>query len=556
MKIFNEEQILDPGFRKMVIKEIKGPENVSRKNEALKRYEIFKDNTKKWVLESLEDEGLREDTLKLMKSRASNISIAKKIIKKLARAYTNGVEREVDGSSDAIETLAKELDMNSKMSKADQYVQLQKNVLVGCMPIENSVESYEGKDVYDLQLKVLDPHQFDVIEYHSNREKAMVVILSDFLERSKLNRTEVLLGGDGRSLVTTPSYGKGDQKDQVIADTPSDQGSNRETFIWWSNNYHFTTDANGEVIPEISPEELKNPIELMPWVTLAEDQNGSYWAEGGDDLVDGSILINKIITDMYSIAFHQGWGQMVISGKDIPNDLPVGPRKALILSQNSSDDPTPQVYFANANPPLGDWMSMIEQFTALLLSTNNLSPRTVAGKLDGADPISGISKLIDQSESTVDVSERQKMYIDNEPILWEIIRRWQVLLKDAKALSSAFDEIEVISDTNVKLEFGHPQPVITEDERLKNVETRKRIGLDTEIDLIKELNPGMSTEDAEKKLAEIKAQKLQNMHDFMTQGFTNNQDQQSQDQQSQDNQNQNDQANQGDDLNGSVQNQS
>lgn len=247
---------------------------------------------------------------------------------------------------------------------------------------------------------------------------------------------------------------------------------------------------------------------------------------------------------------------MVISGKDIPNDLPVGPRKALILSQNSSDDPTPQVYFANANPPLGDWMSMIEQFTALLLSTNNLSPRTVAGKLDGADPISGISKLIDQSESTVDVSERQKMYIDNEPILWEIIRRWQVLLKDAKALSSAFDEIEVISDTNVKLEFGHPQPVITEDERLKNVETRKRIGLDTEIDLIKELNPGMSTEDAEKKLAEIKAQKLQNMHDFMTQGFTNNQDQQSQDQQSQDNQNQNDQANQGDDLNGSVQNQS
>lgn len=527
MKLFNEDQILDEAFRAKVIKEITSQENINRKNESLRRYEIFKDRIKKWVVESLQKEGLKEDTLLLMESRASNISICKKVVKKLARAYVNGVERETqdEQSKNAIEELVRELDFNSKMLKTDQYVQLFKNVLVGVLPELNTEESDDNSSKYDLAVRVMPPHRYDVIEDYANPEKAKVVILTDFVERNRAYSGQTLLSGDGRMEGVVPRFDQGNQVDEIIADHPDDEGRNSRTFIWWSQKYHFTTDDRGRIIPELSPEDgQSNPIEMMPWVTFAEDQDHNYWAQGGDDLIDGSILINKLLTDTYSIAFHQGWGQMVISGKDIPDKLPVGPRKALILPQNSSDDPAPQVYFANSNPPLDAWMSMVEQFTALLLSTNNLSPRTVSGKLDAVDPASGISRLIDQSESTVDIGERQKIFKDNEPIIWEVTRRWVDVLKESSSLSESFDLIGQFKDSTVQLEFNHPQPVITEKEKLENIKARKDLGLDTEIDLIKALNPGMTDDEAEKKLLKIKEQKLENMSRMMN-GISQQEDQ-------------------------------
>ena len=44
-RLITEDQILDPEFRAKVIKEITATENVTRKKEHLKRYEVYKDQT-------------------------------------------------------------------------------------------------------------------------------------------------------------------------------------------------------------------------------------------------------------------------------------------------------------------------------------------------------------------------------------------------------------------------------------------------------------------------------------------------------------------------------
>ena len=116
------------------------------------------------------------------------------------------------------------------------------------------------------------------------------------------------------SSVSAPA---GDGIDQKIADKKEDENTNLEsekTYIWWSDKYHFTTrgsqmiDENGmpfEPIDE-NDERILNDIEEMPMVNFAVDQDNSFWAEGGEDLVDAGIVVNSMLTQVNHIGVVQG----------------------------------------------------------------------------------------------------------------------------------------------------------------------------------------------------------------------------------------------------------
>ena len=53
MKIKTEDDLLKIEVRQRIIAEIRGPENITRKRESKKRYECYKDGTKKYVIQSL-----------------------------------------------------------------------------------------------------------------------------------------------------------------------------------------------------------------------------------------------------------------------------------------------------------------------------------------------------------------------------------------------------------------------------------------------------------------------------------------------------------------------
>jgi hypothetical protein len=517
-KLVSEEQLLDEGFRKAVIQEIVGTENVSRKSCALKRYEVFRDQIKKWVIDSLAKEKLDADTVAQMENRARNISIAKKIVKNLAQSYVHGVTRKVESEEDTktIEALAREMDFNTKMIKVDQYMQLFKNCTMQIFPqIDTAASSRAGKEKNRIAARVLAPYQYDVIEDINDHERMRAVILTDFTERDNSQLLSVLPSDDGRQAVSkTPKMHGGDRQEQIIADHPSDQGMDHRTFIWWSDQYHFTTDSKGAIIDKLSPEDFQNPIQMLPFVNFAEDQDGEFWAQGGDDVVDGCILVNKQITDMNAIAYHQGWGQGVITGKNVPKQFETGPHNWVILESTEEGESPPNMFFASASPPLGDWMRMVEQYVALLLSTNDLSPRHVSGKLDATDFPSGIAMLVEDSESTVDNTTRQTKFRDQEPIAWEATRKWQDTELEADALVDDFKEIGSFKDSDVKLKFRPPNPVISEKEKVEELKARKDLGIDTMIDLIMKDNVDMSREEAEQKAKEIQEEKLKKVAAF------------------------------------------
>lgn len=513
MKLISEEQLLDPDVRKLIIDEINLDNNLRRKNEALKRHEIFKDNTLKYVLKKLENEGLKKDTLILMSNRASNISICKKIVQKLARAYQEGVSRETgdDNLNQQISLLSLLLDFDNQMKKVDRYLRLQRNCLPWVMPEKCS--GVNEPDSWILKMKVLGPWQYDAVDNVRDPDRPIAIILSDFHGTNSINKF-----ASGRNQVNyTDSEGTEwrNEQDMGVAEGGNVTHTGPvQSYIFWGNKYHFTCDKNGQIISQLSPQDLLNPIGEIPGDPLAKDRDDGFWASGGEDLADGAILVNTLLTDMFAILFMQGWGQTVITAPkgSIPKEIEAGPHHAMVFEYDSKKgQERPQVQVVSSNPPVAHWMSAIEQYVALLLSTNNLSPSTVAAKLDVHNAASGIAMLIEKSESTEDITDSQGYLAKSERRLWSKIVKWYNIYQRTKTLDNEFAAAGTLPDRlDVSAKFRPPTMVVTEGERLDNMAKKKSLAIVEMVDLIKEENPNMTDQEAEQKLLKIKKDRLEN----------------------------------------------
>ncbi|MBL0320684.1 MAG: hypothetical protein IPP74_15525 [Alphaproteobacteria bacterium] len=509
---YNEQSVLDPLFRSKVISQIRATENKRRKNEAFKAYECFKDQTSRYVAQLLLNQFDNQTVLE-MQYAMTNISFTRKIVDKLARVYANGVERTTEKKKDqkALDEMTYLLKLDAIMKEANRYLKLEKNVdlYVKPVPVQET-----GK--YKLVVEALCPFLYDVIEDPNDSSVAMCHILSNFRPDSQ-NQYSLNPATEGRTSLSSTLFSivppRGDNVDDIISDSPTD--SNPDQYIWWTNKYHFTTDAKGMIISE---GEVTNPIGVSPFVGLSAEKYGSYWAPGGKDIIEAGIRINAVLTHINHISITQGYGQLTMIGKNLPKAIKTGPNHCIQLIQEEGE-PTPSVSFLSANPPIGDLMKVVEAYVALLLSTNNLSTSGFSASLSGnaSSFASGIAMMLDKSESMEDTKEQEQQFVEAEPKLWSIISKWQNLYKSLDLLTPEFQEVSLPLDLDPSVEFKPSQTIVSEKEKLEIIKIKQELGLITDLDAIKLDNPNLSDEAAVQKLEEIKAEKELKMQEFQEQ---------------------------------------
>ena len=503
MRIKNENEILDPAVRKQIIEEILGSENQRRKQEAYKRYLTYKDQTKAFVVEQLQKQ-FDSSTVKEMEYCLANISLCRKVIDKLARVYNNGVRREVQRDeklTESLEKLSKELEINSELRKANKFLKLQKNLAFYIKPCP--IYYADGSEKYSLKLEPMNPYLYDAVEHYYDRTKPMCFILSDF-EYSTVQYTSLDAATVGRTASPDPQgVKKGDGIDQSIADQPDD--AKTKQFVWWSDSYHFVTDESGTIISEGT----ENPIKMMPIVNFALDQDGQFWAQGGDDLIDGSVLINSILTHNQHVAITQGYGQFYMKGKNLPRNIKIGPSKAIIMEYDEGE-PVPEIGYASSNPQIDALRGLVESYIALLLTTNNLSTSAVAAQLGQSNMApSGIALMIDKAESMEDVNDQRQIFLDKEHEIWEIIAAWLNLYGDM--LDDSLKGYALPDEIELNIKFHDAPVVVSESEKLQNFKLRKELGLDSMLDLIMKDNPSLTKQEAEEKLKSLMEDKMVSM---------------------------------------------
>ncbi len=533
-----EEQIhSSEEIRLKLIKSFDADRNRHRKREAFKAYECLKDKTVNYVLELLIKQ-FDHSTVLEMHYAISNISILRKVIDKLAKVYGNGVKRTmpapegetpakpapvgkvvanvIDPRTQSIEDLTDFLDLNAVMKKANRFFRTFKNTLVYVRPLPMD-------DKFTITAEVRAPFSYDVVPKPENPKEPLAVVLSDYL----CERETMYSLGDAAAAGRTIGIVR-DVKPPELVGLTQDDGNDTREFIWWTKSYHFTTNAKGVIKPQDNDAETHdlagdaNPIGELPFVNFCGEQDHGFWAEGGEDLVDAGIKINTMITNVRHIAVSQGYGQMYMTGKNLPKSVKVGPNHCIQL-QHEEGEPTPTVGFMEANPPINELKGLIEMDVALMLSTNNLSTSNFSSQLSGTtgkDMSSGVALLIDRSESVEDIEEQAKVFIKKEPEVWVKIAKWHEVYLARQLLVEDLAAIEVPDGIEeVQLQFPSAKPIISETEQLAIFTARKTLGMDTMLALIMRDDPSLSEGEAQEKLDKINAEKQANAQAFMAQGL-------------------------------------
>lgn len=506
MRLERESDILDPDFRKHVMKEINSEENKARKAAAYRRYEIYKKKIAYHLKQNLVEEGFRDATIKGMMSRSTSIGYATKIINKKARCYQFGVTRTTgnDEVDERIGQLARVLNVTESQKKVDRFSELHMNAAMLIVPVPVD----EDETSFTLEWRPLQPWSYDVIEDPNRPERGKIWILTDYSDeqRGLIPATEAEAGVHYKD--RSPIRRFRNRFDDTIADNPLDQGEGRKVEpIWWSDNYHFTTSPDGS---QIKSETTDNPIQRIPIVNYAIDQDGFFWAEGGDDIIEGTVLLNKMQTELNFILTLQGFGIPIISGINLPNDIEYGPGRPIYAEKNNAEDPDIKVDFVNPSPPVDGWMRTIEMDLALLLSTNEVSPGSVANTLNAQNFQSGIAMMLDKAEAVNEIDDKQSMFVDGERQSWDITFRWKG--EFGNRLIDDLDVGPIPDDAHnlMSFKFHDAKVMETEKERLENIKLRKELGINEQVDLILIDNPDMTREEAEEKVASIREERRNN----------------------------------------------
>lgn len=526
IQMINDEQILSIEFRRKILDEINGWENKERKKRAAATWEIWRDGVKPFVMQRLEAQGFKKETLEIMKQRASNVNLLKKIVSKKARSYAKGADRSImtDGKENDeqatkdLEAVCSAMGLTQAMKRLDKYRQGVRNGIGYIYP--EKVE-HEGKLLWSLRTKTLYPHLYDVIPDSNDHEKPRCFILSPFADEASVLEQPSIGGGDGRQVGTyaNPAYRR-DMIEQGIANSPRDTGAQKREYVWWTAKYHFTTNDKCEIIKEKSGDVVdlgngtaghKNPIGRLPCFNICQEQDGEYWALGGDDLVDGTVLLNIKLTDMEAILHMQGWGQLKVTGQNLKNkNFQVGPQVALLLETEAGAEVQTDASILSHDPHTDDHLKSAEVHVALLLTTNNLSVKSVSTNLQASSLASALAKMVDEAEVLDDVSEDQEYYAAKEKEAVRIGSAWVEVLRPTRELIPELMATKPIKVQQMVTYFHKQDQVVTEAERLANLRARKDLGIDTMVDIIKKDNPGMTDAQAEKKLLEIIQEKEKN----------------------------------------------
>lgn len=432
-----------------------------------------------------------------------------------------------DPKTEALEAFCDYLKFDKAMRKCNRYYRTFANTLAYAKPVP------DGDGKFDIKIEIVPPFHYDVVEQPGNPHLPLAIVLSDYRpsRRTLYYLGDAAVAGRGARVANVIDAPIQDYSTTSGIITQKDDQDDEREWVWWTKNYHFTTDKNGVIKEDaistapddVIEESNDNPIGELPFEVFAGEQDDRFWAEGGTDLVESTIAINTDLTNLRSIGTNQGYGQMYMTGENLPKSIKVGPTHCIQM-EYTKDQAEGKVGFLNSNAPIGDLKSIIETQVALMLTTNNLSTSSVAASMSGnKDFASGIALMIDKAESIEDINDQAKVFIEKEPcVLSKAAKMWQIY-KDAGLLTDAGVEAEPPEDIEEEqVSFPSPQPILSEMDQLAVISKRKDLGLNTAIELVQRDNPGMSMQEAQDKLDRIRAEKMDNAAKFGVPGGPTN----------------------------------
>jgi hypothetical protein len=440
----------DADFRRLIINEITGEENLSRKRFEQRKFDVYRNRQDRYVIEKLESE-LKPDFVQRMR-KVLSINPCKRIIDEMASLYRSEPERTFEGADERaqaqIDELYESAMVDAKMRLANAYYKLHDQCAIYVAPRDGIVD-----------IRVLSPKDYDVIPDAENPERAQSYILSTWDSDLHSSYDE-----SNANSATHTDYYFNDKMNQNIADD-SDRLA-RKTFIVWDRDVHFTMNGLGEVVSPIVP----NPIGVLPFIDVAIEKDFQFFVRRGSGVVEFTIDLLAQLSDLASISRIQGYSQGVISSTEEPKPITVGPDRIMWLKKDPNAPPgfEPSFQFVSPSPDLAGGLEIIDSQVKMFLSSQGLDASTVSGKGEKRSFASGVDHLLANIDKFQASQQDMSLFRWVETQLFDILRAWSNVLQGVRvgpvALNDSLQGGIIPESVELSIKFEAPHAVRTQTE--------------------------------------------------------------------------------------------
>jgi len=483
--------------RRKIIEEIKSDENISRKREMQKRFDIYWDRQDRYVEEKLRNE-FSDKTVNEMR-KVLSINVSKKIINDKASLYAEPPERTFEDANDKeiehLENLYKYLRVNTNNKRANRYYKLQQQNIAMMIP--------DGKG--GLKMKAIPMQQLDVIPDVDNPEEAYAYILNVW---DLDNRASYEMNSPGSTSQTDQDYNKNDRLNQTIAD-PNDRLGAQERYVVWTPELHFTMDGFGKHITEIK----ENPIApMLPFIDISDEKDFQFYVRRGQNITEFAIDFSLVLSDLSNISRLQGYSQAVIVSEKLPQNMRIGPNHVLHLKPNpKAPEMKPEFSFVSPSPDMAGSLQLLEATINFFLSAEGEDTSAITSG-QTRQYTSGIDRalaLLDRFQAS---SEDADLFKQIEQSELDLIIAWNNVLQGTNEVSPKFTGPKLNEKITVSVKYAPPRAFKSVEEIEKSVQNRLEMGMISEVEALAELRE-ISDEEAEVILEKIKEFDLKQIED-------------------------------------------
>jgi hypothetical protein len=440
MSIFNEKEL--------IISHIKKHESEIGFNESI--FEILEGDLLSHVAASLKEQ-LSENSYSSAMERVAPINIFRKINDKLSTLYVDDPKRntELDSDQELIDDYTKEASINTFMEDLNKGYNAYK---------WSVIELYEDEGV---KSRVLPSHQF--LPYGNDKKNPLkVTAIIKFM---------------------------GDQTKD-----PSTSGLKRKKTVrkYWvySNEEFMAIDSDGDLVEEDMVEnDGINPFGVLPFVFASKSRYLLVPKPDKDDL-KLSILFPVLLTDLNFAA--KFLAHSIFYGIDIDSDnLKLSP-DAVWIFKSDEDGKKPEVGTIKPEVSIDEVLTLAKEQIGAWLDTKNVKVGSI-GKMDGSAASSGISKIIDESDTSRERKKQEKFFKAIELQYWRVLATMHNRLVEAKRIRNmkTFSEPKNLI---VTVKYSEQKPIQSRLDKITELKTERDAGFKSTKTAIKELNPDMDEE--------------------------------------------------------------
>ena len=414
--------------------------------------DIYEGNLIEYVEQSMQQE-FSANAFEAAKVRIAPINILKRTTDKLAKVYSQGVERSSATDNDLVTEYEEVLDLDNEMSNADSMLNLLRSI---------AFEPYVKDGVP--KLRVLTPNQFTVWSNDSH---------------DKTNPTAFIkfMG----SMV----------KSETIEETNVDRRVN--IYVLYDHEEFVKVNGDGEIL-----ERKRHEIGRIPF-TYMNLSISKLIPSPDKDSFAMSVLIPKLLSDLNYASKYLSHGIRYSIDLDVSN-LEGNPDAFWQMSSTDKENANPSVGVIAPSVDIDKVLTLTKEQLVMYLESRSLKVGST-GKFENS--ASGLAKIIDSADVTDVRKENMKRFKAGEQDLWSLLATMHNAWIESEMIESIDLKSTFSVDFKISLKYGDMTPIVDPQEKRDNLEFKLTNKLTTYERAVRESNPDLTKDEQDTLLEEL-----------------------------------------------------